>query len=72
MSGTKGHSGGARQGSGPIRRRFTLSGPAAIYLRVLTQTRVGHKDVTQEELNKTLEGILEDHAKCLEMPELEE
>jgi hypothetical protein len=58
MPGVKGRSGGARQGSGPVRRRFTLSGPAAIYLKVLTQVRVGRKVVTPDECSETLEAIL--------------
>jgi len=63
MPGTKGHSGGARQGTGPIRRRFTLSGPAAIYLRVLTQSRLQRKDVSNEEVDATLESILLEYAR---------
>jgi hypothetical protein len=68
MPGTKGHSGGARQGSGPIRRRFTLTAPAAIYLRTLTQSRHKRKDVSDEEVGQTLEMILQEHAAALVIP----
>jgi hypothetical protein len=64
MPGMKGRSGGAREGSGPVRRRFTLSGPAAIYLKVLTQVRTGRKAVTVEECSETLEAILAEHARA--------
>lgn len=62
MPGAKGRSGGARQGSGPIMRRFTLPSPAAIYLRELTRSRLGRKDVTKDEVNETLEGIVREYA----------
>lgn len=58
MSGTKGRSGGARMGSGPIRRRFTLSTPAAILLRTLTQSTTGNKDVSAAEMTAVLEDAI--------------
>jgi hypothetical protein len=68
MAGTKGHSGGAREGSGPIRRRFTLTAPAAIYVRTLTQSRLRRKDVTDDEVDETIEAIIQEHAATLVIP----
>lgn len=69
MPGAKQRSGGARKGTGPIRRRFTLSTPGAMFIRVETQARLHRKDVTEEELNATLEAIVLEYARNLKIPE---
>lgn len=43
---------------GRIRTRYTLSRPAAILLRTLTQSRHGRRDVTDEELTAVLEDAI--------------
>lgn len=63
MAGKKQRSGGARTGSGPIRRRFTLSGPASISLRELTRAQLGRRDVSQAELTAQLEAALAAYAR---------
>ena len=55
-SADNGHAGGRM----PV--RFTLSRPAAIYLRALTQSQMGRAQVTQAECNATLETLLREHA----------
>ena len=62
MAGNK-NSGGARRGTGPVRVRFTLDGPAAIYVRQLTRSRLNRRDVTADELNETLRQVVEYHAQ---------
>ena len=57
------NSGGARQGAGRIRRRYTISAPAAIYVRELTRARRKRKDVTDQELDETIEVILQFYAE---------
>jgi mRNA degradation ribonuclease J1/J2 len=68
MSGNK-NSGGARRGSGPVRRRLTLSFPAALLIREKTRANHKRRDVTEEELNATLETIVLEWAKNLVIPE---
>ncbi len=67
MAGNK-NSGGARRGSGPVRVRFTLAGPAAIYVRQFTRSQLNRRDVTAEELNEALRQIVEFHAQNLSNP----
>lgn len=50
--------GGARPGSGPVRRRLTLSYGAAVLLRELTRSRLGRRDVSETDLVATLESII--------------
>ena len=57
------NSGGARHGAGRIRRRYTISAPAAIYMRELTRARCKRKDVTDQELEETLELIIQFYAE---------
>lgn len=58
MPGRKNRSGGARTGSGPVRRRFTLSIGAATLLRELTRSQLGRRDVSEADLTKTLEALI--------------
>lgn len=58
MPGRPQRSGGARSGSGPIRRRFNLSIGAATMLRELTRSRLGKRDVTEAELTELLESLI--------------
>lgn len=55
MPGTKEHSGGARRGTGPVRRRYTLSIGVATMLRELTRSKLMRRDVTEEELMTEIE-----------------
>lgn len=68
MPGNK-NSGGARRGSGPVRQRFTLSFPAALLIREFTRAAHKRRDVTEEELNATLESIVQAWARNLVIPE---
>jgi hypothetical protein len=58
MAGTKGKSGGARRGSGPARRRFTLTQGTAVMLRELTRSRLRKKDVSEAEITAVLESLI--------------
>lgn len=58
MPGKKEHSGGARPGSGPVRRRFTVSYGTAVLIRELTRSRLGKRDVTEDELTGTVEAVI--------------
>lgn len=58
MPGTKGKSGGARQGTGPARRRYTLTHGSAVLLRELTRSALGKKDVSEAELTAALETLI--------------
>lgn len=58
MPGKKGKSGGARQGTGPARRRFNLSHGSAVLLRELTRSRLGKKDISETELTATIEALI--------------
>lgn len=49
--------GGARPGAGRLPTSFTLSRPAAIYLRELTRSRLGRMEVTQAHMGAVLEEI---------------
>ena len=69
MPGAKQRSGGARPGSGPIHRRFTISPPGALFLREETRSRLRKKDVSKEEITSVLESILMDHARNLHIPD---
>ena len=66
------NSGGARRGTGPVRVRFTLDGPAAIYVRQVTRSRLNRRDVSADELNETLRQLVAYHAEHAEMPEMPE
>lgn len=52
------NSGGARKGSGPVRRRFNLSFGAAVLLRELVRSEQGRKDVTEAELTAAIERLI--------------
>lgn len=71
MPGNK-NSGGARRGTGPVRVRFTLDGPAAIYVRQLTRSRLNRNAVTADELNETLQQIVTYHAQHAPLPTTED
>lgn len=58
MPGTKGNSGGARQGTGPVRHRFNLSYGSAVLLRELARSRLGKKDISEAELTATIEALI--------------
>lgn len=68
MAGTKasGNRGGSR--GRPVLVRYTISRPAAIWLRVCTQSRLGRTEVTREEITETLEQVLLDAARRQEVP----
>lgn len=57
MPGNK-NSGGARQGTGPVRRRYTLTHGSAVLLRELTRSTLGKKEVSEAELTATLEAVI--------------
>lgn len=52
------NSGGARKGTGPVRRRYTLTQGSAVLLRELTRSTLGKKDVSETELIATLESLI--------------
>ncbi len=52
------NSGGARKGTGPVRRRFNLSFGRAVMLRELVRSELGRKDVTEAELTATVERLI--------------
>ena len=57
MAGNK-NSGGARKGSGPVRRRFNLSFGHAVMLRELVRSELRRKDVTEEELTARIGNLI--------------
>lgn len=57
MAGNK-NSGGARKGSGPVRRHFTLRFGAALLLRELVRSELRRRDVTEEELIARIESLI--------------
>lgn len=58
MAGTKGKSGGARSGTGPVRRRYVISHGAAVLLRELTRSKLGRKSVSEAELTAEIEAAI--------------
>lgn len=58
MPGTKGKSGGARQGTGPARRRFTLTQGSAVLIRELTRGQLRKKDVSEAEITAMIESLI--------------
>lgn len=64
------NSGGARDGAGrKDAPRPKVTKPAAIYIRELTRNRLKRKDVTKEEIDATLEMIIQEYAKQHEVEE---
>lgn len=63
MAGTK--SSGNREGprGRPLSTRYTISRPAAIWLRELTRSRLNRRDVSREEIEAVLEELLQDVAR---------
>jgi hypothetical protein len=57
------NSGGARPGAGRIRTRYTLNGPAAIYVREVARSRFKRKDVTDQEMDETLDMMVAFYAE---------
>lgn len=62
MAGQKGKSGGARAGTGPIRRRFVLDAEAAQVLRLIAFRELGRKDVSEADLVAILNRLVKAEA----------
>lgn len=64
MTGKPRRSGGARLGTGPIRRRFILSRESAARLRVITRLWKEHRYVTEADLTSMIEMLVDERYAC--------
>jgi hypothetical protein len=70
MPGQPGRSGGKRAGAGrpPLRTRYTITRPAAIFLRELARNRLG-REVSYEDMGAVLSAVIEEYARSLVIPD---